>query len=149
MRAGHISGDLLAVQIDRACRSDGLIAEMVGNRDAGIQTCLLYTSRGLYGVHARLVLLVGAVAEVHTGNVHARLNHFGQDRVGRGAERANNLCFTHRNKILSLQIAFYTCLLYTSCCTSAERSGSIKSRLTAGFHHVSDLPILWRQSWQR
>ena len=69
-------------------------------------------ARGLYGVHARLVLLVGAVAEVHTGNVHARLNHFGQDRVGRGAERANNLCFTHRNKILSLQIAFYTLIYF-------------------------------------
>ena len=64
----------------------------------------------LYRVHARLVLLVGAVAEVHTGNVHARLDHFGQDTVGRRTEGADNFSFAHQSYSSLYQITNETCI---------------------------------------
>ena len=60
----------------------------------------------LNSVHASLVLLVRAVAEVHTGNIHACLDHLGQYSISCGTKRADNLRFAHRNIFLSITIWF-------------------------------------------
>ena len=60
----------------------------------------------LNGVHASLVLLMRAVAEVHTGNIHACLDHLGQYGISCGTKRADNLRFAHRNIFLSITIWF-------------------------------------------
>ena len=41
------------------------------------------------------VFLVITVGEVKTGDVHARLDHFGQDTVGRRTEGADDFSFAH------------------------------------------------------
>ena len=60
----------------------------------------------LNGVHASLVLLMRAMAEVHTGNIHACLDHLGQYSISCGTKRADNLRFAHRNIFLSITIWF-------------------------------------------
>ena len=59
---------------------------------------------GLDQVHTLLVLLVGAVAEVQTGNVHARLHHALKHFlvVGRRAERTDDFRSAHHNRSTSL-----------------------------------------------
>ena len=85
----------------------------------------------LYRVHARLVLLVGAVAEVHTGNVHARLDHFGQTTVGRRTEGADNFSFAHQSYSSLYQITNETCITLYQTYSSTFRAVWQSSAKTA------------------
>ena len=84
----------------------------------------------LYRVHAGLVLLVGAVAEVHTGNVHACLDHFGQTTVGRGTEGADDFSFAHQSYSSLYHCVNQTCITLYQTYFSTFRTGLQSSRKT-------------------
>ena len=62
-------------------------------------------SGALDHIHAPFVFFVSAVRKIHSRDVHARADHAFYDGivVGRGTERANYFCFTHK-----LHYLFYT-----------------------------------------
>ncbi len=60
----------------------------------------------LHSIHTGFVLFVRAVAEVHTGNIHAGFDQLGQNSIGCGAKGTNDFRFAHRNIVLSEVIGY-------------------------------------------